>query len=177
MTPSMHAMDVRVLKRRLDEKEVVLLDVRTPAEHSKVHVDEAISLPLDTVDENVIEQLKKSVNGQEICAMCLTGRRSALLARKLLDAGFKKVNILHGGLRSWEDAEFPLTRGKGPISVNRQARLLIGTLIIGGTTIFWYTHEFWWLVLPAFFGLSLIFSGWTGIRGLNNILRKMPWNR
>ena len=177
MIPSMHAMDVRVLKRRLDENEVMLLDVRTPAEHRKVHVKDAILLPLDSVDEEAIEKLKKSMNGQEICAMCLTGRRSAYLARMLLDAGFKKVNILHGGLRAWEDAEFPLARGKGSISVNRQARLLIGTLVIGGTITFWYTYEVWWLALPAFFGISLIFSGWTGIRGLNNILRKMPWNR
>ena len=109
--------------------------------------------------------------------MCLSGRRSALLARKLLDANFKKVSILQGGLRSWKDAEFPLVRGKGPISVNRQARLLIGSLLIAGTGTFWYTHEAWWLAIPAFFGVGLIFSGMTGIHVLNNFLRKMPWNR
>ena len=173
----MQAMDVRVLKRRLEEKNIVLLDVRTPDEYRKVHVKGAILLPLDSVDEETIENLSQSLNGQEVCALCLSGRRSALLARKLLDANFKKVSILQGGLRSWKDAEFPLVRGKGPISVNRQACLLIGALLIAGTGTFWYTHETWLLAVPALFGLGLFLSGMTGIPVLNNLLRKMPWNR
>lgn len=177
MTASMQAMDVRVLKRRLDKNEVLLVDVRTFDEHRKMHVKNATLLPLDSIDAEAIERLRESLNGQEICTLCMSGRRSALAARKLLDAGFKKVSILQGGIRSWRDADYPLVRGKGPISVNRQARLFIGTLVIAGTTAFWYTDEALWLALPAFLGIVLIFSGVTGFRGLNNILRKMPWNR
>jgi len=177
MTSGMQAMDVRVLKQRLDEGNMVLLDVRTPGEHRKLHIKGTTLLPLDSIDEKAIENLKESINGQEICAICVSGRQSAFAARKLLDQGFEKVSILQGGIRSWKDAEFPLIRGKGPISVNRQARLLVGTLVIAGTVIFWYSQRAWWLAMPAFLGLGLIFSGATGIRGLNRIIRKMPWNR
>ncbi|MBL63501.1 MAG: sulfurtransferase [Opitutae bacterium] len=179
MKPSMHAMDVRVLKKRLEKEEVVLLDVRTPAEYSKIHVEHATLLPLDSVDDKTIEQLKESVNGQEICAMCLSGRRAALLARKLLDAGFKKVSILQGGIRSWEDAEFPLVRRKGSIAVERQVRMLVGLVILVSCASLWFmpTQPEWWLAVPGFLGLGLFFSGITGFCGLNKILRKMPWNR
>ena len=177
MTPSMKAMDIRVLKKKMEENSIILLDVRTPGEHRKLHVKDASLLPLDVIDEKTIAQLKKSVNGQEICTLCVSGRRSALAARKLLDAGFENVSILQGGLRSWKDAEYPLIRGKGSISINRQARMFIGALVIAGTAAFWYTHEDWWLAVPAFFGIGLIFSGATGIRGINTIMRKMPWNR
>ena len=173
----MHAMDVRVLRKRLEEEKVVLLDVRTPAEYRKIHVEHATLLPLDSVDDKTIEQLKESINGQEICAMCLSGRRSALLARKLLDAGFKKVSILQGGIRSWEDAEFPLVRGKGSNAVERQFRMLIGLVVLAGTAAFWSTRTEWWLAVPGLLGLGLFFSGITGFYGLNKILRKMPWNR
>jgi rhodanese-related sulfurtransferase len=177
MTPSMQAMDVRVLKQRLDSDEVLLLDVRTPEEHQKKRIKKSTLLPLDLIDAEAIEELKESSDGKALCVLCLSGRRSALAARKLLDSGFKNVSILQGGLREWKDAEFPMVRVKTPISVNRQGRLLIGALVIAGTFTFWYTQKAWWLALPALFGIGLVFSGATGIRGINKLLRKMPWNR
>ena len=175
MTPSMKAMDVRVLKQKLDQNEIFLLDVRTPGEHRKAHIENGNLIPLDTLDEETIEQLKNSVNGEAICAMCLSGRRSALAARKLLDAGFDKVNILQGGIRSWEDAEFPLIRTKRSHAHERRVRFFIGTLVLGGTITSWFTHQAWWLALPGILGLGLIFSGIIGIRSLNKILHKVFW--
>ncbi len=173
MTPSMKAMDVRVLKQKLDKGEIFLLDVRTPGEHLKSHVENDTLLPLDTLDEEAINQLRESVDGQEICTMCVSGRRAALAARKLLDAGFKKVNILQGGIRSWEDAEFPLVRTRRSRTKDRQVRFFIGALVLGGTITSWFTHQAWWLAVPGILGVGLIFSGIIGISGLSKVLRKV----
>ena len=177
MTPSMKAMDVRVLKQKLDENEIFLVDVRTPSEHRKTHIENTTLIPLDTFDEEAIKQLKASVNGQEICTVCLSGRRSALAARKLLDAGFQEVNILQGGICSWEDAEFPLIRSRRARYQARRKSFFIGALVVGGTIPTWFSKWDWWLVLPVLLGLGLLFSGITGIRSFNNLRSKMPWKR
>ncbi len=177
MTPSMKAMDVRVLKQKLDREEIFLLDVRTPDEHRKAHIEKTTLIPLESIDEEIIKQLKTSVESLELCAICLSGRRSALAARKLLDSGFREVNILQGGIRSWEDAEFPMVRSRRGRYLARRKRFFIGTLVLGGTITSWFTCGDWWLVIPVILGLGLIFSGITGIRTYNNLLHKLHWKR
>ena len=53
-------------------------------------------------------------------------------------------------------------------------RLLAGTVVLTGTGLGHYVNS-WWLLLPAFAGLNLIQSVFTGFCPPSLILRKVGW--
>ena len=40
----------------------------------------------------------------------------------------RQLHVLQGGLRGWLDAGLPVNRGKGTISLERQVRIVAGTI-------------------------------------------------
>jgi hypothetical protein len=53
-------------------------------------------------------------------------------------------------------------------------RLLAGTVVLTGTALGHYVSP-WWLLLPAFAGLNLIQSVFTGFCPPSLILRRLGW--
>ncbi len=53
-------------------------------------------------------------------------------------------------------------------------RLLAGTVVVTGTALAWFVSP-WWLLLPAFAGLNLIQSVFTGFCPPTLLLRKLGW--
>lgn len=53
-------------------------------------------------------------------------------------------------------------------------RLLAGTVVLLGTLLAWRVSP-WWLLLPAFAGLNLIQSVFTGFCPPTSLLRKAGW--
>ena len=81
------------------EKNYILLDVRTLAEYEKKHLPHAILLPIDEIKKgNVADTLPDK--DQKIFVYCWTGRRAEDAAAILFNMGYKNVVNL-GGIVDW----------------------------------------------------------------------------
>lgn len=96
------------LKAMLDSKEgVVLIDVRTPAEHSEAHIPGSVLMPLDTLDG-----AKKLPEGGRVVIYCRGGVRS-LKAMEILKAkGYTGLVDLEGGITAWIAAGGTVVSGR-----------------------------------------------------------------
>ena len=85
-------------KTMMDDRDVIILDVRTEAEYAEAHIPGAVLLPDSEVGERAAELLpdKDSV----ILVYCRSGGRSAGAARKLVGMGYTKVYDF-GGIIDW----------------------------------------------------------------------------
>jgi rhodanese-related sulfurtransferase len=87
----------------LQQEDVQLVDVRTPAEYDQGHIanSQNIDFRSPTFDEDV-KQLDKT---KPVILYCKSGRRSAICAKKMKEAGFKKIYDLEGGISKWRHSE------------------------------------------------------------------------
>jgi len=86
-------------KERLDkEKDIIVLDVRTPEEYEKGHLPNDILIPLTELETEAAKKLPdKDV---PIFIYCARGNRSRAAAKKLIFLGYTEVfNI--GGINEW----------------------------------------------------------------------------
>lgn len=84
---------------RLSEPGAMLIDARTPAEYDNGHLANATNLDWNGGQlEAASHRLDKS---KPVLLYCASGRRSAAAREFLIDAGFKDVADLDGGIRSW----------------------------------------------------------------------------
>lgn len=153
---------------------VELIDVRTPIEFREVHATPARNLPLDTLDARAL--LAGRSGDKPLYFICKGGDRGRMACRKLLDAGAKKIVNVEGGTQAWAAAGLPVVRGKKAVSLERQVRIVAGTLVVIGVGLGVLLHPYW-LGLSAFVGAGLVFAGVTDTCGMGMLIAKMPWNR
>lgn len=72
-----------------------LIDVRSEAEYNSGHIEGAISIPLDKIDDI---EFAKNIN---LIVYCRSGSRSKSAALKLLDLGYVNVYDL-GSMDNWK---------------------------------------------------------------------------
>lgn len=88
-------------------QDVVILDVRTPAEFAAGHVSNAVNLDVESGRfANEILNLDKS---KTYAVYCRSGRRSAEAVKIMSDAGFTNLYNMNGGTIDWTNAGFPLS--------------------------------------------------------------------
>lgn len=92
------------LRERQAEQQVMLLDVRSPAEHAEVRIPGSTLLPLGQLRQ----RLEELPHEQLIVPICKIGLRGYEAQRILLDAGLTNVRYLEGGVLGWP---FDLERG------------------------------------------------------------------
>lgn len=86
-------------KENLDEdSEIVLLDVRTPSEYESGHIEDAVLLPLDQLNEKASEVIPDQEKTYYV--YCRSGNRSATAAQLLVDMGYENIYDL-GGISDW----------------------------------------------------------------------------
>ena len=79
--------------------DVMLVDVREPAEYSTAHIDGATLIPLRTLPE----KLDALPRDREIILHCHHGMRSEMAGDFLLSQGFARVSHMVGGIDRWSD--------------------------------------------------------------------------
>lgn len=84
----------------LDAGEIVLIDVRTPAEYMFEHIDGALLMPMAFFDARGLPDQK----GKRIVLHCGSGARSGKIAKKLLGDGVEKMAHMEGGFAAWKKA-------------------------------------------------------------------------
>jgi len=95
-------------KYTIDKKplNVMLIDVRTPAEYDEEKIEGAILI--DYKNENFKEKVVELDKNKVYFIYCRTGRRSANSRIIMNDLGIKHVFELEGGILAWKEANYPV---------------------------------------------------------------------
>jgi rhodanese-related sulfurtransferase len=158
------------------QPDLLLLDVRAPAEYAEVHVPQARNEPLDQLQPKKIVASGALPNGQPVYLLCRTGVRAGKAAEKFAAEGLDRGVVIEGGTQAWIQAGLPVTRGAVEvISLERQVRIVAGLLVLTGVLLGWFVHRAFF-GLSAFVGAGLVFAGVTDFCGMGLLLAKMPWN-
>ena len=153
----------------------VIIDVRTPAEFAAVHIAGSRLVPLDSLDPAGFASERSS--GEPLYVICQAGARAAKACERLMKTGGGPVYCIDGGISAWQRMGFPVQRGGGKmISLERQVRIVAGSLVLAGTLLAWGINPLFSIV-PAFVGAGLIFAGISDYCGMAMLLAKMPWNQ
>lgn len=155
------------------EQKVRLLDVRTALEFSQVHIKDSINVPIDMLLAKV-NDLSRS--GQNYIVLCRTGNRSPMAADMLMQSGISGVKVMQGGMTRWEKEKLPVIKGEGGMSLERQVRLIAGSLVLSGVISAWFIHSAF-IFIPVFVSCGLIFSGLTDTCFMGMLLMKLPYNK
>jgi rhodanese-related sulfurtransferase len=153
-----------------------LIDVRTPVEFREVHVKEARNVPLDRLDPAALVQARNGDEDKPLYLICRSGSRGRQACEKFLAAGYTHVVNIEGGTLACIEAGLPIVRGKKAISLERQVRIVAGSLVLLGVMLGWLVHPAF-LGLSAFIGAGLVFAGITDTCGMGMMLARMPWNQ
>ncbi len=91
---------VEFFKKIKEDKNVVILDVRTPKEYAQEHLPNAIleNMQEDSFNENIAKMDKNKT----YLLYCKVGGRSSKALEIMKKAGFKQVFHLDGGIVDWK---------------------------------------------------------------------------
>ena len=151
-------------------KEVLLIDIRSPAEYRREHIAQALCIAPDELAEKLPSA---AANADILVFHCLSGMRTAQAAA----ANGRTAYILDGGLQAWKKAGLPtVTDRSAPLDMMRQVQIGAGSLVllsvIGGAV---FSPVFY--LLAALVGAGLLTAGLTGFCGMAKLLARMPWNQ
>jgi rhodanese-related sulfurtransferase len=97
------------VKAALDAQEILLIDVREPAEFAEERIGGATNFPLSTFDPAALPD----AGGKTIVLQCAGGKRSAMAVGKCREANQIIETHLAGGLMAWKAAGLPTVTGRG----------------------------------------------------------------
>lgn len=106
MTSPRPDVDPAEAARMAGREDVVLLDVREPAEWEAGHAAGAVHQPLDALDPAMLDP------DVEYVAVCRSGNRSGKAAAVMAAAGLPVANMA-GGMTAWAEAGLPIVRDDG----------------------------------------------------------------
>jgi rhodanese-related sulfurtransferase len=99
------------LTQLINRNSALLIDVSSIQDYEQGHIVGARHVAMSQFDpEN--KDLAKA-RELPVAIYCKSGLTSQLAAKRLKKAGFTQVYMLEGGLRSWTEAQLPLTKGRG----------------------------------------------------------------
>ncbi|MGC8942300.1 MAG: rhodanese-like domain-containing protein [Sulfurihydrogenibium sp.] len=92
------------------EKNIIILDVRTPEEYDKDgHIPNSILIPVQVLPQYV-KDLEK-FKDKKILVYCRSGSRSSVASKFLEQNGFKNVYNLKYGIIDWKKEGLPVEYG------------------------------------------------------------------
>lgn len=89
-----------------EDTDLVVLDVRTPAEFAAGHVPGARNIPHDQLPAKLAEI--STLKDRPVVLYCRSGRRSAMAGETLREAGFSELLQLEGDYPAWEAGGQPV---------------------------------------------------------------------
>ncbi len=109
---ALETLDVATLQQRMDQEEVILLDVRPAEEYAAGHWPGAVSLPLDALTDRVAELPRD----RTVVAYC-RGPYCVLAlhaAEALRQHGFRAIRLADG-VPDWRAQGLPIAEGGDPL--------------------------------------------------------------
>ncbi|TVZ27579.1 rhodanese-related sulfurtransferase [Gillisia sp. Hel_I_86] len=93
-------LDITEFKEQINDKKVVLVDVRTPREFKQGNIKNSVNI--DFFDPQFITSFDGYNKEEPIYIYCQSGNRSGKASKKLAELGFTKIYDLKGGYSGWE---------------------------------------------------------------------------
>lgn len=169
-----HLIDAATLRERLGQADPPrLLDVRTPAEFRTAHIPGAFNVPLDTLREHRGHLLAHL--DEQVVLVCRSGGRAAQAGDALAEAGLPNLRVLEGGMIAWSTAGGDVTRGKATWELERQVRLVAGSIVFFSVLGSLLVPGLQWLAAAIGAGLSI--AALTNTCAMGALLAKLPYNR
>ena len=106
--PSYKALTAKEADTFIKLNNPLILDVRTPEEYKAGYIQNAVLIPVQTLQSR-IEELDIYRNGP-VLIYCATGNRSTVASKILIDSGFKEILNLRYGIEDWHSKKFPIVR-------------------------------------------------------------------
>ena len=103
-----------IQRRRTENIDLVLIDVRTQSEYELGHIPGAVWIPRGRVEFEVAEKIRDAET--EIIVYCKTGSRAALVLKALRAQGYQNV-AAHQGFKTWADAGQPFANELGVLQL------------------------------------------------------------
>lgn len=155
------------------DPQVKLLDVRSVLEFSQAHIKDSINVPIDALSARA-EDLSRTK--QNYIVFCRTGNRSPMAADMLIQSGIQGIKVMQGGMVRWQKDGLPVVKGEGGISLERQIRVIAGSLMLCGIVLAWFAH--WaFISISVFVSCGLIYAGMTDNCLMGMLLMKLPYNK
>ncbi len=150
-----------------------VIDVRTPGEFETAHIAGSYNVPLDLLREHRDEIVKHL--DQQVVLVCRSGQRAGQAEVTLREAGLCNVHILDGGITSWEAKGFAVTRGAQRWDLERQVRLVAGSIVLTSVLGSIAVPKLKWVA--GAIGGGLTFAALSNTCAMGMMLAKLPYNR
>ncbi|MBO4205320.1 rhodanese-like domain-containing protein [Micromonospora echinofusca] len=168
------AIDVPTARALMaNNPDILVVDVRTAGEFDSAHVPGSINLPLDQVDQH----LGRIVNdaGGRLLLMCQSGNRATQACTKLVNAGLSSATVISGGMNAWISAGGPVERGVERWSLERQVRLVAGSIVLLSVVAsIWFPPA---RFVAGFIGAGLTYAALSNTCAMGMLLSRLPYNR
>jgi len=150
-----------------------ILDVRTPGEFQAGHIPGAYNVPLDTFGEHGQELARLE---HPVVLVCQSGARASDACERLTDLGGTGITVLDGGITSWIQAGGEtVTPSPGKWAMDRQVRLVAGTLVVGSILAAVVAPRARFLAGAV--GAGLAYSAVSNTCAMATVLGRLPYNR
>ncbi len=91
------------------DKAPIILDVRSEQEYLNGHIQGAINIPYDQLNEQ--KDWLAQYQNQQVVVYCRSGRRAGVAEQILRSQGFNKLSDLQGHILLWQANNYPLFKG------------------------------------------------------------------
>ncbi|SMG33741.1 Rhodanese-related sulfurtransferase [Marivirga sericea] len=106
-------VQAKEVKEKLNQEDVVILDIRSAKEYSVSHLPYAKFIDYDRFDISQVQDIPKD---KEVVVYCSVGYRSEKIGEKLKKAGFGNVSNMYGGIFQWKNEDFDVVNQQGEIT-------------------------------------------------------------
>ncbi len=158
------------LKRR---DPVTVIAVRTPAEFETVRIPGSVNAPLAVIEKHA-GQLAERLD-RDVVLVCQSGVRARQAQQRLAGADAGRPHVLDGGVGTYEAAGGEVVRGRQRWSLERQVRLVAGSLVLGSLLAGLRAPRAG--MLAGGVGAGLTVSALTDTCTMGRVLSALPYNR
>lgn len=171
LPPRMSPAQVQAL-RQAGGGDVRVLDVRTAGEYLTCRIPSALNVPLDQLPRYRDELASVT---DPVVLVCQLGSRAEQAQRLLTEAGMPRASVLEGGMVAWQQSAGDVEQGEPRWALERQVRLVAGSLVLGGILASTVFPPAKWL--SGAVGAGLTFAALSNTCMMGNLLGKLPYNR
>lgn len=152
-----------------------VVDVRTPAEFETAHISGSYNVPLDVLDKHTREIAERLDRDEDVILVCRSGQRSTKAQTLLRNAGLTGGRVLDKGITDWEGQGFSVDRGAQRWDLERQVRLVAGSIVLSSVVGSIAVPRLKWVA--AAIGGGLTFAAVSNTCAMGTALSKLPYNR
>jgi rhodanese-related sulfurtransferase len=174
--PTADAITSTELRRLLESATALrVVDVRTPAEFETAHIAGSYNVPLDVLDKHGPEIAQRLDQDHHVVLVCRSGQRSTKAQALLRNAGLTSGRVLENGITDWEGRGFAVDRGAQRWDLERQVRLVAGSVVLSSVLGSIAVPRLKWLA--AAIGAGLTYAAISNTCAMATALSKLPYNR